>query len=187
MRKRGNPMRPPILTRTQAGFSMLETVVAIAVLAVGVLTLAATLADCLAYMDVAQYDYIAQQEAAKTIESIFTARDMGQATWATICNVGAGPSCIFTAGATKLCNAGPDGILGTTDDNCTIIDSILRPGADGTFAAPVSEPLSTYTRTIVIAPVAGVANLNSITVTINYQAGRFFRRYVLTTNISNFS
>ena len=173
--------------RSQAGFTMIESVVAIAVLAVGVLSLAGMLASSLAYMNTSQYDYIAQQEAAKSIESIFTARDMGQATWSTICNIGAGPSCIFNAGATQLCNPGPDGIIGTADDDCTKIDSILTPGADGTFTTPKLEPLSTFTRTIVIAPVAGVANLNSITVTINYTVGRFSRHYTLTTNISNFS
>lgn len=176
-----------IQRRRESGFTMIETVVAMAIMAVGVLGLAAMLADSIAYMDTAQYDYIAQQEAAKTIESIFTARDMGQATWGSICNVGAGASCIFTAAATQLCAPGPDGILGTTDDDCTKIDSILRPGPDGTFADPVSEPLSTFTRTIAITPVGGVANLNNITVTINYRAGRLFRHYVLTTNISNFS
>ena len=173
--------------QSHSGFTMLETIVAIAVLSVGVLSLAAMLGDSLAFMESSQWDYIAQQEAAKTIESIFTARDMGQATWASICNIGNGPSCAFTAVPTKLCAAGPDGILGTADDNCAVLDSILQPGADGTFTAPTLQPLTTFTRTITIAPVPGVANLNSITVTINYRAGRFSRRYVLVTNISNFS
>ena len=180
-------MRIRKLRHSQSGFTMIETVVAMGVLAIGVLSLVAMLADSLAYMQSSQWDYIAQQEAAKTIESIFTARDMGQATWASICNIGNGPSCAFTAVPTQLCAAGPDGILGTADDNCAAIDSILQPGADGTFTAPTLQPLSTFTRTIAIRPVAGVANLNSITVTINYRAGRFFRQYVLTTNISNFS
>jgi len=180
-------MKGPMQRRSQAGFSMLETVVAIAVMAVGVLSLAGMLASSLAYMSTSQYDYIAQQEAAKSIESIFTARDMGQATWSTICNIGNGPSCAFTAAPTQLCAAGPDGIYGTADDNCAQIDSILQPGLDGTFTTPKLQPLAGFTRTIAITPVAGVANLNSIKVTINYKVGSISRQYVLITNISNFS
>jgi prepilin-type N-terminal cleavage/methylation domain-containing protein len=187
MSERKIPMSTRKLRKSQSGFTMIETVAAIAVLAVGVLSLAAMLGDSIAYMQSSQWDYIAQQEASKAIESIFTARDMGQATWASICNIGTGPSCIFNPAATQLCAPGPDGILGTADDNCAVIDSILQPGADGTFTAPTLQPLTTFTRTITIAPVPGVANLNSITVTINYRAGKFVRRYTLTTNISNFS
>lgn len=183
-----NMQRIPMLRRrSQSGFTMLETVVSIAILAIGILGLAAMLADGLAYMSTAQYDYIAQQEAAKAVESIFTARDMGQATWASICNVGVGPQCIFLAGPRNLCDPGPDGIIGTGDDNCLIVDSILLPNAAGNFNPPIREPLSAYQRTIAIAPVAGVANLQSITVTITYRAGRFLKNYTLTTNISNFS
>jgi type II secretory pathway pseudopilin PulG len=104
---------------SNAGFSLIETIIAVAIVAVGVLSLAAMLASGLAYMAVSQNDYIAQEKAAEAVESIFTARDMGQATWSTICNVGSTSVCsggIFVAGALPLCGVGTDGIVGTADD-----------------------------------------------------------------------
>jgi len=172
----------------QAGFTLLETMIAVVVLAVGLLALAAMLGNGLAYMNLSQDDYIAQEKAAEAVESIFTARDMGQATWGNICNVGAGPNCLFLTGAQQLCDPGPDGIIGTADDNCAgLPDAILLPNNALTFNPPVRVPLSAFTRTIVISPVAGIPNLAEIQVTITYTSGKFTRTYTLTTNISNFS
>ena len=173
--------------RSQTGFTLIEMLVASVVLSIGVLGLAATLADGLAYMDMSKYDYIAQQKASEAVESIFTARDMGEATWTSICNVGAGPGCIFMTGPRQLCDPGPDGIVGTADDNCAgLPDSIVLPGPDGKFTDSVRVPLSIFTRTITITPIN--ANLTQIQVVVTYTSGRWIgRNYTLTTNISNFS
>jgi type II secretory pathway pseudopilin PulG len=187
--------------RSQAGFTLIETMIAIVILMVGILGLAAMLADGLAYMNMSQADYIAQQKAAAAVESIFTARDMGQATWNTICNVGS-PVCsagLFLTGAQPLCDPGADGIVGTADDysgsTCKVsADAIIVPGSTGAVNATLGGgggqrlALSTFTRTIAISAVAGVANLRQIQVTITYSSGRFSNRtYTMTTNISNFS
>jgi prepilin-type N-terminal cleavage/methylation domain-containing protein len=172
---------------SQSGFTLIEMVIAMVVMTIGVLGLAATLADGFSYMDLSKYDYIAQQKASEAIESIFTARDMGEATWATICNVGNGSGCIFLAGPTSLCDPGPDGILGTADDNCAgLPDAIVLPGNDGSFSDSIRAPLSTFRRTITITPIN--ANLDQLQVVITYTTGRWANRsYTLTTNISNFS
>jgi hypothetical protein len=183
--------------RASSGFTLLETMIAIVILMIGILGLAAMLADGLAYMSMSEADYIAQQKASATVESIFTARDMGQATWNTICNVGSSvcASGIFLVGAEPLCDPGADGILGTADDFsgsvCKVsADAIIIPGSTGAVNTTNGQrlPLSTFTRTITITSVVGVANLRQIQVTINYSAGRFRNRiYTMTTNISNFS
>lgn len=179
---------------TQGGFTLIETMIAIVVLVIGILGLAAILADGLMYMKGSQVDYIAQQKASEAVESIFTARNMGQATWDSICNVGdsicAGG--IFSAGPQSLCDPGADGIIGTADDNCaTLADAILLPGtSSGTYSSsPVRLPLSAYNfqRTITITNVPGIANLRQIQVTITYQAGKVPRTYTMISNISNFS
>ena len=92
--------------RIQAGFMLLETMIAALVLSIGLVGLAAILAQGLAYMNVSQYEYIAQQKASETIESIFTARNQGQATWSTICNVGSTvcSNGMFLIGAQTLCD-----------------------------------------------------------------------------------
>jgi hypothetical protein len=161
--------------------------VSTAILLVGILGMAATLADGFAYMDMAKYDYIAQQKASEAVESIFTARDMGEATWATLCNVGSGAGCIFITGPQPLCDPGADGILGTADDNCAgLPDAIILPGPDGKFTDSVRAPLSSFTRTITITGIN--ANLAQISVVVTYSKGKWVgRTYTLTTNISNFS
>jgi prepilin-type N-terminal cleavage/methylation domain-containing protein len=183
--------------RRKAGFTLIETMIAIVVLSIGVLGLAAMLASGLAYMSMSEVDYIAQQKAAEAIESIYTARNLGQATWSTICNVGSSvcASGIFLTGAQTLCDPGPDGIVDTADDfsgsACSVqADAILLPGAGGTYSSsPQRIPLTTYNfqRTITVAAVTGNANLRTITVLITYTAARFSRSYQMVTTISNFS
>jgi type II secretory pathway pseudopilin PulG len=179
------------------GFTLIETMIAITILMIGILGLAAILAQGLSFMDVSQYEYIAQQKAAETVESIFTARDQGQLTWTTICNVGSSVCSggIFLTGANILCDPGPDGIIGTADDyngtSCNVsTDSILLPGTGGTYATPTRIPLTVYNfqRTITISAISGVSNLRQIQVTITYQAGRWPQQtHTLTTDISDFS
>ena len=184
--------------RGQAGFTLMESMIAVAILAIGILALAAMLADCLAYMAMSQYDYIAQQKAAAAVESIFTARDMGQATWASICNVGSTVCTggIFINGAQPLCDPGIDGIVDTADDyvgsGCAVQpDAIILLNGSATFSSgsAIRVPLSTFQflRAVAITNVPNMANLRQIQVTITYTAGRFKRTYTLTTNISNFS
>jgi prepilin-type N-terminal cleavage/methylation domain-containing protein len=184
---------------SQAGFTLLETMIAIAVLTVGVLGLAVVLGSGLQYMTMSQYDYIAQEKATETVESIFTARNMGQATWSTICNVGSSVCAagVFVTGARPLCDPAADGIVGTADDfgggGCAVAsDAILLPTGAGTVNATTANrvPLSSFQflRTIAITAIPGVANLRQIQVTITYNAaGRFQRTYTMTTDISNFS
>jgi prepilin-type N-terminal cleavage/methylation domain-containing protein len=180
-------MRMRMPRNRQSGFTLMEVMIAIVVLCVGLLALAAMLGTGIAYMSLSQYDYIAQEKAAEAVESIFTARDMGQATWGNICNVGAGPNCLFLNNPQPLCDPGPDGILGTADDNCAgLPDALLQPNNALSFNPPVRIPLSNFTRTITITPTA-IANLNEISVTVQYTSGTFTRSYTLVTNISNFS
>lgn len=171
--------------KQEQGFTLVETMIAILVLAFGVLALAATFASGITYMMSSQDDFIAQQKAQEAVESIFTARDSSSVPFTSIANTSNGG--IFKVGATPLCDPGPDGIVGTVDDNCAAnaIDCIEAPGPDGILgtADDVCTPLKNFTRTIAITPVS--AGLNQITVTINYQSGKLSRQYQLVTDISS--
>jgi prepilin-type N-terminal cleavage/methylation domain-containing protein len=172
-------------TGAQRGFSLLETIFAILVLSIGVLSLAGILAAGLAYMSSSQDDFLAQQKAGEAVESIFTARDSGALNWAAIDNISNGG--IFTNGPAQLCDPGPDGIVGTIDDNCALPDCIETPGPDGILgtADDVCMPLQTFTRTIAITTnVGGDTTLKQVTVTMNYNVGQLTRQYVLNTYVS---
>jgi type II secretory pathway pseudopilin PulG len=178
-------MHTRIKKRTESGFSLLETMFAILVLSFGVLSLAAVLATGLTYMTSSQSDFTAQQKASEAVESIFTARDSGALLFSQIQNVS--NLGIFTDGPQQLCDPGPDGIVGTADDNCNLPDCIQTPGPDGILgtADDICMPLSTFTRTIaIVGNIAGNPNLRQITVTMNYTAGRLARQYQVVTYIS---
>jgi type II secretory pathway pseudopilin PulG len=170
------------------GFTLLETMVATAVLAFGVLALAAMLANGLAYMHSSQDDFIAHQKAEEAVEGIFAARDTAQVTWADIQNVQGGVG-VFLPGPQPLLAPGPNGVVGTAQDQANNPDCIILPGADGIMgtADDVRVPLSNFQRTITITNVAGNPNLRTIQVVITYNTGQLQRTYQLTTYISAFS
>lgn len=197
--------------REPRGFTLLETMIAMLVLMVGVVGLAGMLANSLAYMNMSQVEYIAQQKAAEAIESIFTARDLGSATWSSICNVGSSVCCagaspcntgIFLNGAQPLCQPGTDGIYDTADDFaspgvCNSYDAMLLPNSStGNYGGVGNTPIRIYLtkwnlqRTVTISTVLNASgnvidNLRQITVTVTYNSGRLPGSYTLTTDISN--
>jgi len=173
----------------QRGFTMVEVMVAMVVLAAGVLSLVSVLTQGLRANYQTQIQYIAQQKAQEAMETIFTARDTRLVTAAQINNVSNGG--IFMNGAQPLCAPGPDGLFGTADDDCTHPDGItIAPGPDNIFgtADDIIINLNPWmTRTIVIAPAANTTNLKTITVTINWTFQGQTSQYQLLSFISNFS
>lgn len=173
------------------GFTLMETMIAVAVLVVGLLGLEAMLGDSLAYMQASQYDFIAQQKAEEAAEAIFTAKYNNPNNWAAISNnTVANPAGLFLSGPQPLLQPSPTGLVGSVDDAGAPPEVITLPGPDGKLgtADDIQTPLSSFTRTIAINPVPGNANARIITITVNYNGGRFRNRnYVLTTYISAFN
>ncbi|MGA8232026.1 MAG: prepilin-type N-terminal cleavage/methylation domain-containing protein [Candidatus Acidiferrales bacterium] len=173
-----------------AGFTLLETLIALLVLAVGVLGLAAMLADALSYMAASQDDFIAQQKAEEAVETIFTAKYNGNITWAQVSNYNSSssPQGLFLTGPQPLLQPGPDGLVGSVNDAAATPDYIIYPGADGELgtADDIDAPLSNFTRTITISAIAGEQNLRTVQVVINYTTGKFTRSFTLNTDISAF-
>lgn len=172
-----------------SGFTLLETMIALVVLAVGILGLAATLGDALAYMQGSQDDFIAQQKAEQAVEAIFTAKYTNSIQWAQVSNFSVGnPQGLFLPGALPLTVTGPDGLVGSVNDVAAAPDYVLDPGPDGKLgtADDIQRPLGGFTRTITITNNPTDANLRTVVVTVNYKSGRFNRSYSLTTLISAF-
>jgi prepilin-type N-terminal cleavage/methylation domain-containing protein len=178
----------------QYGFSLLEALIAVAVLSVGVLSLAAVYAKGIFFVGLAQYDYIAQKKAEEAVETIFTARDTQLLTWAQIQNV-AGTSGadggVFLDGPLPMLDPGPDGLVGTADDNPNLPDTvIIGPGPDGVLGTPDDQVvnLSNFmTRQIAIVAVPNEPNLRQVTVTMVYTVGTMTKMYTLITYISAFA
>jgi len=169
----------------QYGFTLIETMIAIAVLAIGVLSLAAVLSEGMLTMSSSQSDLIAKQKAAEAIESVFTSRATGVLTWAQIRNVQNGG--IFLAGPQPLLDPGPDGLVNTADDDPTKPNVIVTPGPDGLLgtADDIVIPLTNFTREIQITDIA--PNLRQINIIMSYTVGRLTRTYTLTTYMSSFA
>jgi type II secretory pathway pseudopilin PulG len=180
-------------SRRQAGFTILEALIAIAILSFGILSLAAVYAQGIQVANMTQLDYIAEKKAEEAVETIFAARDSKILAWPNVRNVtgsGGANDGVFLVGPQPLLAAGPDGLYGTADDDTANPDVvILGPGPDkilGT-ADDVTMSLKNMTRTIVIADVPAESGLRQITITMTYTAGRMTRNYTLVSYISQFS
>jgi type II secretory pathway pseudopilin PulG len=169
--------------RSQAGFSLLETIVAVGVMTVGALGMAGVFAAGVQKTISAPGELLATQKATEAIESVFSARDSHTATWAQLRNASNGG--IFLNGPQLLKVAGPDGVVNTADDGA--VETLVLPGPDqqlGT-ADDVTQTLDGFTREILIVDLS--ADLRSVTVTITYRAGPSLRSYTLMAYISTFA
>ena len=172
----------------ERGFSLVEAVVALGVLAVGLLMLAQVFTLGLGLLTSAGPDLIAREKATEAVESVFTARDTRTITWAQIRNrqgQSGADNGVFLDGERNLRMPGADGLVNTVDDGP--IESLVQPGPDGQLGTgdDLTLPLTQFTREIEIRDVN--ANLRRIRVIIRYQAGKFRREYKLETFISSFA
>jgi prepilin-type N-terminal cleavage/methylation domain-containing protein len=168
----------------QYGFTILETMIAIAILGIGIVSVLAAFGTAVASTQYSQENLIARQKALEAMESIYTARNTQQITFPQIANISAGG--IFTDGSTQLLSAGPDGLVNTADDldfpaigACTAgPECITLPGPDGTLgtADDTALSLANFQRQIQIANVLQAdgtinPNLKQIIVTVSYATG----------------
>ena len=179
--------------KRQAGFTLLEAMIAIVILSFGILSLAAVYAQGIQVANMTQLDYIAEKKAEEAVETIFAARDSKLLDWTNIRNVtgtGGANDGVFMVGPRPLLAAGPDGLYGTVDDdlaNPTVV--IMDPGPDKVLgtADDVVMSLKNMTRTITISDVTGETGLRQITITMTYTVGAMTRQYTLVSFIARFS
>jgi Tfp pilus assembly protein PilV len=161
--------------QVQGGFTLLEAIIATAILTIGLVTLLAVFAAALSSTQSVQWDTIARQKATETLESIYTARETSQITFDQIQNESATGSGIFVVGMKTLTDPGPDGLDGTDDDVPAAPISV--PGSTGSMtganASTKQISLGNFQRQIQINNVNNSdgsvnANLRQITVTVQY-------------------
>jgi type II secretory pathway pseudopilin PulG len=158
---------------SEKGFSLTETVIALGVLATGVIGAAGVLVTGMSKVSSSPANLNASQKAAQAVESVFAARDSKRLTWNQIRNASAGG--VFLDGPQPLKLPGNDGLVNTADD-----------GALETFDASSSQSsLGSFTREIKIEDITSEnGQLRKITVTITYPGSR---PYILSTYISSFA
>jgi Tfp pilus assembly protein PilV len=180
----------------ETGSSLIEVLIAFAVLTVGLLTLVQVFSLGLVQTQTTSNNLIAREKAREAIESVHTARDTRVLTWAQIRNAADGG--VFTDGATPLRLPGPDGLVNTADD-CTEVDLPACPATLEALIAPgpnaqigdnddVRTPLTQFTREILIEEVPGSPSLRRLTVIVRYTIGQFSPPpFQLVTFVSSFS
>ena len=170
--------------KSDEGFTLIEVMIAIVVMAVGLLAVIASFATAISATQSAEEDLIARQKVLEAMESIYTARNSQQIPFASVANVSNGG--IFLDGAQTLKCAGPDGLVNTQDDvNCTTqagavcpdngAECMVLPGPDGTLGTSddVTMSLGNFTRTVAVTPVFlanGTQNndMMAISITVKY-------------------
>lgn len=159
----------------ERGFSLLEVLVAMLILTAGLLPLAGLFAVAVRRMTASTPQLVAREKAREAIESVHSARDTGEFSWATIQNK---PTGVFLTGEQDIRDPGADGLVNTTDD----------------AAAAIQLPAGEYRREIVITPLIQDGsesqinlNLRQIKVIVKYKVGGIWNTYTLTTYISAYS
>jgi hypothetical protein len=184
------PLGTPARKTGQEGFSVIEVLASVSLLAVGLLSLAGVFTMALGKMTTATWDILAKEKASETIENILAARDAGRLPFARIDNTSNG-SGIFLTGERQLVGSGLDRLIGTADDD-QIVDTITRPGPNGIFDGEEDSDdeivsLSNFTREIVISPVPPGNTLREVKVIVRYRVGGVQRQVTMTSYVSSFT
>jgi type II secretory pathway pseudopilin PulG len=177
-------------TGGEAGFSLVETLIAMGILATGLLSLAGVFSLGMLHLAGSSANLIAREKAREAVESVHTARDTKTITWSQIRNVVDGG--VFIREAQLLRQPGVDGLVNTADDANEDVEEQLGPGPDGQLGTTDDQriPLSQYSRQILIDESLGPNGedtLRKLTVIVKYPVGRATRTYTLTTFISSIS
>jgi type II secretory pathway component PulJ len=173
---------------SEAGSTLIEVTLAMAVLTVGALGAAGVFTSGMQKATSSPGDLIATQKAAEAIESVFAARDSHKVTWDQIRNEhgeSGSDGGIFEDGKKQLRDTGADGLVNTADDG--EIEEVRYPGRDRIMrtADDTFIELGQFWREIQITQVT--SNLRVIKVTVTYTASAQPRTFTLTTYISNVS
>ena len=165
----------------ERGFTLLEVLVAMAVMVVALLSLAYGIGLGLEGVQMSTMDTIAREKAREAMEDVFTARDTTTISFSQICNIptsGSNPNnCLFVNGYTPMYTADQNGLVNTTAaaaQGVNGIETFLVPGPSGILGGtdqPVAVSLTGFQRQIQVTTLSssdGYTQLAQVTVTIIY-------------------
>jgi type IV pilus modification protein PilV len=177
---------------SQAGVTLIEVMISVVVLTAGLVGMLAVVGFAVSVTNSAQQDMVAKQLASETMESIFTARETADLSWAEIQNAGTGntPDGVFVTGFKAIHNAGTDGIYGTADDDDAPERTLTQVGRDGILGTTDDreQPLTSFRRKVEFTAITGTTALRLVTITIQYNVAPLAvpKSYVVTAYISQF-
>jgi prepilin-type N-terminal cleavage/methylation domain-containing protein len=172
----------------ERGFTLLEVLIAMAVMVGGLLAVAYGIGLGLEATQMSTMETIAREKAREAMEDVFTARDTSTITFSQICNIPlTGPNtnnCLFVNGPTPMYTADNYGLVNTTNAASDPIETYQTPGADGILGTADDPPpynLTGFQRQIVVTPIEssdGYTQLAEITVTIIFNPLPWTTHYV---------
>jgi Tfp pilus assembly protein PilV len=177
--------------KKEEGFSLVETIIALVVLLVGILSSIQAISFGMLYTQEMEKRGMAKEIARSTMETIFSIRDLqafdpqvGEIyNWNTIQVSNGTNGGIFLDGWKPIReNPGDDGIFGTADDACAANISCVVGGY--TNSSPVVQG---YERKIEIFDITenGVVRKRRIDVRVRYFVGRLLKESVESTIVAN--
>lgn len=174
--------------KSQAGFSYIDVMIAVVILLVGILALLSAITAAVFQTKGQEQQLTAKQLATSTMESIMSVKetDAARLGWNKVGNICVTTPCavpqgIFQNGEQPVeTDAGPDEVLGTADDNGTVLtgftrEIIIRDECDPDRPSYNCTPAGTL-------PV----RVRSIEININYYVGSIKRQERLTTVLTNY-
>jgi prepilin-type N-terminal cleavage/methylation domain-containing protein len=163
----------------ERGFTLLEVLVAMAVVVGGLLALGYGVGLGLEAVQMSTMDTIAREKAREAMEDVFTARNTAAITFSQICNIplnnAPNPNnCLFVNGYTPMYTADQYGLVNTTLAANNQIETYQTPGPDGILGTaddPAPYSLTGFQRSIQVTPIGSTdlhTVLAQVTVTILY-------------------
>lgn len=178
--------------KSEAGFTYIDTMIAIIILTVGILALLSAISGAIFQAKAQEQQLNAKQIATSTMESIMavkeTADPLRRVGWNAVGNVGSNPngsggfSGIFLNGVHSVrTNAGPDQVLGTGDDTGDVAAGLQRQIVITDICDPDRPSANCAT------PGPFPVMIRSVQVTFTYFVGAVQRQEVLTTVLTNYA
>ena len=162
----------------ERGFTLLEVLIAMAVLITGLMSMAYGIGLGLAVVQMSTMDTIAREKAREAMEDVFTARDTSTINFNQICNIpttGPNPNnCLFVNGYTPMYTTDSSGLVNTTAAATQgTMETYVTPGPDGAIGTTddVTYNLTGFQRSIQVSAISssdGYTVLAQVTVTIRY-------------------
>lgn len=174
--------------KSEAGFSYIDVMIAIVILLVGILALLSAITGSVFQTKGQEFQLTAKQIATSTMESIMAVKETDplRLGWNSVGNICASSPCavpqgIFVNGFQPVrTNAGPDEVLGTADDNGTILQGYQRRIVITDECDPERPSYNCPT------PGTQAVKIRSIEVIVTYYVGKIQRQEVLTSVLTSY-